>query len=275
MSRSRPRPSLYALLGDPIAHSLSPRIQNAALRSAGLDASYVALRTDSERLEAVMRSHAGGNVTLPHKTAAAGALDRSSTGVLATRACNTFWWDADYGLCGDNTDIEAFRLAAEHLLHSDLTGRKVLLLGAGGVARAVTHACVTAGVAQLQILNRTLRHARSLLADLGDPRTAEALANEDDLSGPYDLIVNATSLGLSSSDPLPIDPARLEAGAVLDLVYGADETSFVLACRKAGLPAVDGRRMLVEQAALAFEHWFAFGAPREVMGSAAGLPDAD
>jgi shikimate dehydrogenase len=267
---------LYALLGAPVHHSLSPALQNAAINALGLDAVYVALRTWDELVGPFMRSLAlaggGGNVTLPHKRAAAAALDHPSDDVRATGACNTFWWDEGRGLCGDNTDVAAFRKAAEALLREELAGCRVLLLGAGGAARAVVHACRGAGVDRVEILNRTRERAEALVADLGAPPGVQVLEGGEAVAGEaYDLVVDATSLGLDPSDPLPLEPEAVRARAVLDLAYGRDATPLVRAAGAAGIEAADGRLMLVEQAALSFRRWFDRDPPREVMLQAVGL----
>lgn len=263
---------IYALLGAPVHHSLSPALQNAAINALEIEATYVALWTWDDLVGPFMRSLPGGNVTIPHKRAAAAALDHPSEAVRATGACNVFWWDKSRGLCGDNTDADAFRTAAEAVLAGELTGSRVLLLGAGGAARAVVHACCGAGVHRVEILNRTRERAKEMVEDLGAPGAvwvldgAEATSEEK-----YDLVVNATSLGLRPSDPLPVKPEAVPAKAILDLVYGRDETPLVRAARAAGIKAADGRLMLVEQAALSFRKWFHRDPPREVMMGAVGL----
>ncbi|MEE8191530.1 MAG: shikimate dehydrogenase [Gemmatimonadales bacterium] len=271
---------LYVLLGDPVHHSLSPAIQNAAMRAVGLDAVYVAMHAWEELVGPLMRSVAaeggGGNVTVPHKRVAAGALDEASEAVKATGACNVFWWAEEKGLCGDNTDVEAFRTAAEAVLGSSLTGRRVLLLGAGGAARAVASACMDANAERVDVLNRTPARAESLIRDLGEPPMVRALSSPDSLpSQRYDLVVNATSLGLAAGDPLPIELGSVRAEAVLDLVYSRNGTPFVRAAREAGLKAEDGRRMLIEQAAASFRRWFDREPAREVMYGAVGLLEDD
>lgn len=269
-------PRLFVLLGDPVHHSLSPAMHNAAFRALGLDAVYVALRTWPELVGPLMRSVAseggGGNVTLPHKQAAAELLDHASDAVRATGACNVYWWEAERGLCGDNTDVEAFLAAARAVLGGELKGLRVLLLGAGGAARAVAYACLRAKTARVAILNRTVSRARSLIRDLGEPASLVHLQSPAQLGRePFDLIVNATPLGLTDRDPLPLDLRSVNAAAVLDLAYGRTETPLVRAAREAGLRAGDGRRMLVEQAAASFRQWFAREPPREVMYRAVGL----
>ena len=276
MSVAGPPKRLYTLLGDPVLHSLSPALHNAALAELGIDATYVALRVTGPLVGAIMRevasSGGGGNITLPHKRRAAIALDHASEATRVTGACNIFWWDETRGLCGDNTDIEAFRVAAESLIEADLGGRRVLLLGAGGAARAVVYACVKSGVASIDVLNRTRERAESLVRDLARPAAVNVVTPAGPLAAQgYDLIVNATSLGLRISDPLPLDLGLTQTGAVLDLVYSAEETRFVRAARAAGLKAADGLQMLVEQAAAAFAIWFNREPPRNRMYEVVGL----
>ena len=133
------RTQVLALLGDPVDHSLSPVIQNAAFREAGVDGVYVALRCEAPDLVGFMhglgRAGGGGNITLPYKQKAASFLDERSEAVRRTGACNTFW-GRDGKVCGDNTDVEGFRRALKHFLGRSSEGFRVLLLGAGGAARA-------------------------------------------------------------------------------------------------------------------------------------------
>lgn len=268
--------TLYVLLGDPVQHSLSPVLHNAAFASLQLESVYVALRAPEELVAPLMRAVArgggGGNVTLPHKRSAVRALDRASSAVDATGACNVFWWEEGAGLCGDNTDVDGFAAAAEALIEGTLKDRRVLLVGAGGAARAVTFACLSRGVARLDLVNRSIARSESLSRDLGWPNGLRMLERmEDARSEAYDLAVNATTLGLRASDPLPLDPVAIKAGAILDLVYGPDDTRLVRAARDAGLRAEDGRRMLVEQAAASFRLWVGREPPREVMAATVGL----
>jgi shikimate dehydrogenase len=269
-------PRLYVLLGNPVHHSLSPTLQNAAMRAVGIDAVYIGLRAWRELVGPLMRAVAlgggGGNVTVPHKRVAALALDHATDAAHATGACNVFWWDGERGLVGDNTDVDGFRFAAETLMGSRLAGSRLLLLGAGGAARAVAYACLKDEVERVDILNRTRAKAVSLVSDLGGGDVLRILdGGQPPDSERYDLIVNATSLGLADTDPLPLPLHDVKGGAVLDLVYGRQSTAWVRAARQAGLPAQDGRFMLVEQAASSFQRWFQIEPPRETMLRAVGL----
>ena len=250
----------FALLGDPVAHSVSPAIHEAAFRVMGVDATYVALRVAAGDVEAVVQRFAvcgGGNITLPHKRRVAALLERRTEDVTETGACNCFWSDSRGRLYGDNTDVGGFLATLEHLFSLDLGGARVLLLGAGGAGRAVFAACQQRGALLVDILNRTVARAEELSAEVRENGPAvRALAHESDLRPGYDLIVNATRLGLSDSDPLPLDLAGFEACAVLDLVYGLHGTRWTRHAAALGFPAADGLDMLVRQAALSLRRWF-------------------
>jgi shikimate dehydrogenase len=269
-------PRLIALLGDPVEHSLSPRFQNAAMRAAGLDAVYVPLRVDAAAFEGLLAglagAGAGGNVTLPHKARAAARVEVRTPAVDRTGACNTFWVEGGR-LHGDNTDIEGFSGAARSLIGAP-AGARALVLGAGGAARAAVWALLESRADSIHVLNRTPGRARSL-RDALDPRGRRVTVPEsrDDLRREgYDLVVNATSLGLHESDPPPLDlelPARV--GAVLDLTYRPGTTAWVQAARAAGVPAADGREMLIRQGAASFRRWF--GVEPDLAAMRAALED--
>jgi shikimate dehydrogenase len=265
---------LFALLGDPVAHSLSPVFQNAAMRHLDCDALYVALRCDAASaaamLHGIARAGGGGNITVPHKTNAALWVERPTELVQRTGACNTFWSDAGL-VCGDNTDVAGFRHAAAALL-PDRAGAAVLIVGAGGAAAAAVCALIDDGVARITLHNRSSDRARALATHAAAARTAidvasgaPALAQER-----YDLIVNASALGLRDDDPLPVDLEFLPPPrAVLDLVYLQHSTTpFIRLAEQLGIPAADGIEMLLGQGAAAFERWFLRPAPIDIMRAA-------
>jgi shikimate dehydrogenase len=260
---------LIALLGDPVSHSLSPHFQNAAFAAAGVDGVYVALRCAAADVptlvRGISRAGGGGNVTLPHKEAAAEAVERPSRAVQRTGACNT-WWLEDGVVCGDNTDVVGVRDAVRALLGRDPAGARVLLLGAGGSSRAALAALVDAGAGEVVIANRTPDRARGLAARFADAATPLRVATPDRLAGErFDLAVNSTSLGLRESDPLPLPPDGTAVGAALDLVYARGSTPWVRALRERGVPAADGIEMLLRQGAASFERWWGIPAPLEAM----------
>lgn len=263
---------LFALLGDPVAHSLSPAFQNAAFRARGCDGVYVALRCSQTSLPGLIRGLAeaggGGNVTLPHKEAAAAVVDVSTSAVERTGACNTFW-QQDGRVWGDNTDVEGLARALGEFLGEGTPVGRVLLLGAGGAARAALAVLVDEGVAEVVVVNRTPERALALV-----DRVGEGVARvEDSLDAlgqaRFDLVVQATRLGLRPSDPLPFEPgAAVEVDRVLDLVYRPGQTRLVRRAREMGIPAADGQAMLLHQGAVAFERWWGGPAPLEVMRKA-------
>jgi SAM-dependent methyltransferase len=151
-----------------------------------------------------------------------------------------------------------------------LAGRRVLLLGAGGGARAVLHACREEEVEAVHVLNRTVANAEAAVREVGGgDRRFSVLAGREGLDARYDLVVNATSLGLDAEDPLPMELADLEVGAAFDLVYGPAGTAWTRHARRLGIPARDGLEMLVRQAAASLRRWLGVEPPVEAMRRAA------
>ncbi len=249
---------VYALLGDPVAHSLSPVMQNAAFRALGLNAVYVALRCTGESLDgvldALLHQGGGGNVTIPHKEAAAALLARRSGYHLPV--CNTFWWE-DGVARGAETDSEGIMKALTRL---DAPEGPWGVIGTGGSARAAVFAARRAGVGVAVKSRSTERADRmaGLAAGLGVPVAPLETCR---------VVINCTPLGLGEREPLPIAADEIPAARLaLDLVYRPGETAWVRAMRAAGRCAADGREVLIEQGAAAFERWFPRRqAPREVM----------
>lgn len=266
---------LVALLGDPVEHSLSPRFQNAAIRAAGLPAVYMALRcaaTFDGLLLGIARAGGAGNVTIPHKARAAALLDVATPAVEKTGACNTFWLE-DGQVHGDNTDVEGFAGAVRAVMGPP-TGARVLVLGAGGAARAAVLALIQGRADAVHVLNRSPARARSLQESL-DPaaRRVTVLERADAARREgYDLVVNATALGLGAEDPAPLDLALpVRVGAVLDLTYRERPSALIAAARTADIPAADGREMLLQQGAASFRRWFGREPDLEVMRAALGV----
>jgi shikimate dehydrogenase len=246
---------VFYLLGDPVAHSVSPAIHGAVFDSWGVDARYRARRVAAADVERLMREIAGagggGNVTLPHKIEAARALDLRSPAVSETGACNCFW-DENGALAGDNTDVGGLDAALDEL-GVELAGRAALLLGAGGAARAALAVFRGRGAARVDIRNRTTARARELVEAVAwaGARVADSVSGER-----YAVVVNATRLGLRPHDPAPADLDRIRTDAVYDMVYGPGPTALVRAARARGIPAAGGLPMLIQQAALSLARWF-------------------
>jgi shikimate dehydrogenase len=270
------RTRVLTLLGDPVAHSASPQIQNAAFAEAGVDGVYVAVRCAAEDLSGFMhglaRAGGGGNITLPHKEKAAAVVDVPSEAVRRTGACNTFW-GVDGRVHGDNTDVDGFRRAVRVFVDGPVTGIRVLVLGAGGAARAALLGLLDEGAGEVLIYNRTAERARAVARRIGGER-ARVVPVIQGLDGEgFDLVVNTTRLGLEPGDPPPIDLARLSrAGAAMDLVYGHEKTPFVRSAERLGIRSTDGMEMLVQQAAASFERWWNRPAPIDVMRAAVRPP---
>lgn len=253
----------YVLLGDPVAHSLSPAMQNAAFKALGLDAVYAALRVEADLmapvLRAVARAGGGGNVTVPHKSRALAAVDLPTPVAEAAGACNTFWSDAGR-VVGDNTDVAGIVAAMEALGSPD---GPWLLIGTGGSARAAAIAARERGTA-IAVRSRDPERGLGFLqwaASRGVARVAPAACR---------VVVNCSPLGLRRDDPLPLPlDACAGATAALDLVYGPQETPWVRELRARGVQAADGRGVLIAQGAAALERWFpGRRAPRELMRAA-------
>ncbi|MBA2327472.1 MAG: shikimate dehydrogenase [Actinobacteria bacterium] len=256
------------VVGDPVAHSRSPAMQNAAFAALGLDWVFVAFPAPEGHGRAAVRAVldlgiAGLNVTMPHKADAAAACDDLSTEAERLGAVNTVVADPDaVRLAGHNTDGEGFlrALADEGI---DPTGRRCLVLGAGGAARAIALALGGVG-ASVTVAARRLDAARAA-ATLADGNAVE-LANV--VVDECDVLVNATPLGMHGEPP-PIDATRLRSGQfVYDTVYPA-ETPLLVAARQQGVACAGGMGMLVHQGALSFRLWTGSDAPLDVMRAAA------
>lgn len=259
-------PTRLVLLGHPVAHSVSPRIQNAALRAAGLPVVYEAMDVPPADLDATLRAlareRAAGNVTIPHKEAVAARCAMLTPLAERVGAVNTFWHE-EGRLFGDNTDVGGLDQTVRALLGGEVAAARVALIGAGGSAAAVLAAAERWGGARVAIYNRHMARAEQLAARfpaIAAPAPSLAVALRD-----ATLVVNATPVGMRDrGHPVPVE--LLPPGAaVFDLVYRAGETAWVTAAREAGHRAADGMGMLVEQGALAFERWFGIAPDRAAM----------
>ncbi len=274
--RIRATTRLLAVVGDPVAHSLSPLMHNAAIAALGLDAAYLGLRASAETFAPLVQSlvAAGGalNVTIPFKRAAAVLVERPAELVRRTGACNTIWGGGDGGspLAGDNTDVPAVAAAARSLVAGRLV-RRALVLGSGGSARsAALGVAETWPAAEVLVRSRDAERGADF-AKWGAQAGVRCRKWSAEERPAVDLVVNATPLGLGPGDPLPLERealAVLGAAALLDLVYARGGTRLVAEARALGLAAADGRGVLVAQGALAFERFFGVAAPTEVMRAA-------
>ena len=276
---------LAGIFGYPLAHSLSPAFQQAAFNHYGMDARYIAWETPPDALEAEVAKLRGGdfigaNVTIPHKRNVMDFLDEIDPLAQAIGAVNTIV-KIDGKLIGRNTDAQGFLRPLKEDAGFDPEGKRALLLGAGGAARAAAFALCQERVATLAIANRTPQRAEALAAELrgNAATTLSALSLADpaleDIALQSDLIVNSTSVGMRHADAEGQTP--LAGGAiphdavVMDMVYNPQHTPLLAAARSAGARAVGGMPMLIYQGAAAFEMWTAKPAPIEAMFAAGNV----
>lgn len=264
------------LIGDPVSHSRSPAIHNAAFTALGLPAHYELWATSVAELPARVASlraegTLGANVTLPHKIAVLDLLDRLEPAVLVIGAANTIIREADGTLTGANTDAPACLATLREDAAYEPAGSSAVILGASGAARAAAVSLVGAGIARLVVVNRTPEKAEQLLADVlaatdSNPMLLAAAPDDPELPtllAESKLIVNATSLGWHGDEtPLAGDLIPTDA-LVFDMVYR--QTRFLREAAARGARTLDGSQMLVRQAALAFERWTGREAPLDVM----------
>lgn len=251
------------VIGWPVEHSRSPTIHRYWLKLHGIDGAYEKEAVPPEEARGFLRSldghgYVGANVTLPHKLVALEAADVADAAARAIGAANTLWLDAEGKLNASNTDAYGFMTnLAEQAPKWNEGRRPVVVLGAGGAARAVLYGLIEAGATEVLLANRS--HARAEDLALAFPRRVEAIAWEARaraLAG-CGLLVNTTSLGMRGQPPLELDLGALPPDAVVaDIVYSPLETPLLAEARKRGNIAVDGLGMLLHQAVPGFERWF-------------------
>jgi shikimate dehydrogenase len=271
--------AVVGIIGYPVGHSLSPAIHNAAFAALGLDWVYVPLPVLPDEVGAAVQGLRalglrGANVTAPHKEAVVPHLDRLGGDAEVLQAVNTVAV-RNGALVGFNTDVEGVRAAAYEVCGESLRGAPGLLFGAGGAARAAALALARMGV-RLTVVNRTAAAAERLsaLISAAVPGSAcrwvpiESLDGE--LVAAQVLVVNATSLGLAGAGkvPAPLADTLSASHVVFDVVYSDGGTLFLKEARARGATTVDGREMLLHQAAAAFEVWTGEPAPLRVMREA-------
>jgi shikimate dehydrogenase len=246
------------VIGDPVRHSLSPVMHNAAYRVLGLDWVYAAFEVPDGQTAAALDAAAllgfvGLSVTMPHKAASAKRCDEVTARARRLDSVNTVTVRADGSLAGDSTDGEGFVRSLRDAGHDVSAGRRVLLFGAGGAARAVGLALADAG-AQVAVAARRTERAEGAAALWGG--AVIAWDERDDAAAGVTLVVNATPIGMGDDSSLPLSTYAVRPDCVYaDLVYHPLETPLLAVARAAGAATVDGLGMLVHQAALQVELW--------------------
>ncbi|WP_419915228.1 shikimate dehydrogenase [Candidatus Poriferisodalis sp.] len=273
------------VIGDPVRHSLSPALHNAAFAELGLDWTYLAFEVPAgQGADAVAAMRALGieglSVTMPHKDTVAAAVDELSPAAALLGAVNCVRRDGDR-LIGENTDGAGFLRSLRTQAGVDPAGLRIVVLGAGGAARAVIVALAAEG-ALVTVVNRS-PDAAARAAALGVPAGGAAIAVSGGFSGSVavggpaavrdaDVVVNATPLGMTEGDPLPVDPALLsDSQLVVDLIYRPERTSLLDAAAQAGATTLNGVGMLLYQAAEQFTMWTGHDAPVDAMAEAVSL----
>jgi shikimate dehydrogenase len=281
-------PIRLGLFGDPVAHSLSPQMQNAALRACEINMQYARFHIRANELRSALRflrelDFVGINLTVPHKIAGLAQIDVMDEWASRCGAVNTVRLH-DKKLIGSNTDTEGFSRAVRSEFSIDLRDLRVMILGAGGgTGHAIAWQCALENCERLALVNRTRAKTNAIVERLrpffDEPRVLGPVARLETVRweetamraqlADIDLIVNATPLGMNPSDPAPI-PARLLAPhhIVFDCVYGPSRTALLRAADEAGARGANGLSMLLYQGALSFSIWFNRDAPIEAMRSA-------
>lgn len=251
-----------ALFGDPVMHSLSPRIHTAFAKQFALNIEYQRILTPNDELAKTLaifkRAEGfGGNITVPIKKEAFALCDTHTSYARHAGAVNTFWWENDK-LKGDNTDGRGFLNYIKKHLGEDMANKNILLLGAGGAASALASMLSEQPIRSLNIVNRNVAHAEALV-DMSQKFQACGYdeINKQALSTKFDWVINATSCSLQNKVP-KLSEKWIENTTAIDLSYcGGEPTVFMTWARKNNAVNIDdGLGMLVEQAALSFKQWF-------------------
>lgn len=283
VTSGEPVPLKVAVIGDPVAHSLSPQIHNPALEELGIEARYCRIELKEGEVSVAFKlmqaaGFIGTNVTIPHKQAALEAVDFPDDHARLMQAVNTVVFEKEKSM-GFTTDGPGFVRAIREEFSMDLKDLRVMVVGAGGGAgRSIAVQCAMEGCERLVLANRTIGKAQALANEL------RSRFHTDKLEGPVDrlvvaggkniraemenvdLIVNATSLGMKRTDPSPVPDAGLSPfHMVYDTVYANGSTRLIEEAKKAGALAANGLSMLLHQAVLSFEIWFGRKAPVETM----------
>ncbi|MSR65665.1 MAG: shikimate dehydrogenase [Verrucomicrobiae bacterium] len=262
---------IVGVFGDPIKHSASPQMHNAAFAHLKMNWCYLPFNVNPANLDAALRgvremNFVGVNLTVPHKILALAIVDTVDPLAKQLGAINTVVVAKDRKLIGNNTDGYGLVKALQEEFHLKPKGKRVTILGAGGAGRAATIQCAIEGVAELYLVNRTVSKAEELAQELRHDFPNVNVTIGIPQATKIDLLINATSLGLRPGDPSPIAREELTKFArVYDMIYRPPETKLLRDARRAGCKTANGLSMLLHQGARAFEIWTGRKAPVEVM----------
>ncbi len=254
---------LYGVIGNPIAHSMSPDIHNAALKDLGLDGHYHAFKVEENSLEDAVKGIRalgvqGINVTVPHKVSIMDHLDHIDESAKVLGAVNTVRREGDK-LVGYNTDGEGFVKSLMRILDKPISELSFLMIGAGGAARAIFTTIVRDNPEKFDICNRTIEKAKQLAESAPSFRNVEVLSiiEAEERLEQYDVMIHTTSVGMYPNvEDIPLSLQRAASSAVVcDIVYNPIQTSLLKEAKQKGLKTLDGVGMFVEQAALSFRLW--------------------
>jgi shikimate dehydrogenase len=244
----------FFVIGNPIEHSLSPKLHNYWIKSYNLKAVYDKIKLDLSELESLIKDVRekkidGINVTVPFKNSVIPFLDKLSNEAQKTQSVNTIYL-RDGMVMGHNTDIEGFELAIKHTNY-EIIGKSVLLLGAGGVSPSIVVALNNLSVKKIFISNRTQSKAENLKKIFNEIEIIKWGAIPD-----FDMIINATSLGLKNNENISLDYSKISSEKFFyDVIYNPSETNFLRSAKKNGNKIENGKKMFIYQAQASFKIW--------------------
>lgn len=259
-----------AVIGDPISHSLSPKIHNFLLSQYKIDGEYEAILVEKDQLKSFLQSaikdnFSGFNVTIPHKEEIFKLCDYKSKSAFLTGAVNTVVITEDKKIFGHNSDVEGFSNNLKYLQPNfDLRNKSAFVVGAGGASRAIVYALIKDGAKKIFITNRNQIRAEELIKNFkkfaAEKKCQIEFLNKDSFCANLencDLLVNASSLGMTGQEELEIDLTKLKSDAIVfDIVYKPLMTNLLKNAQNRGNPIITGIGMLIFQALIGFELWF-------------------
>ena len=244
----------YLVIGNPIEHSLSPKLHNHWMKENNIDAVYEKKELKESDIKNIIdeiknETINGINVTVPFKKKVLPFLDQLSNRAIFSQSVNTIFKEGDV-IVGDNTDIGGFELSLEHINY-DVKNKKIFILGAGGVTPSIILALKNLGVAKISLSNRTKSKAEELKKIFHNIHIIDWGKIND-----FDMIINTTSVGLKIEDKIDLDLNKIGSGKMFyDVIYNPEETNFLAQGKKLGNQIQNGKMMFIYQAQLAFEIW--------------------